>query len=318
MKFHEIDARGNVWVERVSSLPTPWDALYEGRILYAEDENGMYVGTDTRWERVDKARFHDASASYPSDPEAGMLFFKTDTGMWYMRNSTNTTWIALFNEARPPVDKNDGGTFDADKLDGQHASAFAATLSTGATTVLLLNGLGATLSTITVPYATNADTVDSLHKTSFGASLQISGQNLLLKNTDGTTLSTVAISNADTLDGYHAASFGAYFGVYATNYIGLYNPTGGLISYIIAPYAYNAGYASSAGNSDTVDGYHASSFITSASARLRIHGYYNTTAYDYAVNSTVNWQSGSLGYAYVDTFYRDMFYQEGGGPGSAT
>lgn len=43
MKFYGIDARGTVLVQRLTSLPT-WDNTYEGRIVYTENNDELYIG----------------------------------------------------------------------------------------------------------------------------------------------------------------------------------------------------------------------------------------------------------------------------------
>lgn len=50
-KFYKVDIQGKNWIQRVSSLPV-WTANDEGRILYAEDTDEMYVGDDTGWQRI--------------------------------------------------------------------------------------------------------------------------------------------------------------------------------------------------------------------------------------------------------------------------
>lgn len=56
MKFHAINLRGKLHVQRLSTLPTfdsdlnddgkPKD---EGRIVYAEDTDGIFYGTSSDW-----------------------------------------------------------------------------------------------------------------------------------------------------------------------------------------------------------------------------------------------------------------------------
>jgi len=93
---------------------------------------------------------------YPSISVAGMGFYKTDEKYLYMRNATNTGWIKLFHEDRPPLDQRDGGIFSADLLDGYHYSIFGATLSSSGNYTQLLNPTASVLSSIIIPYATTA------------------------------------------------------------------------------------------------------------------------------------------------------------------
>ena len=43
MKFHEIDAVGRLWIQRIPVLPV-WTPDDVGRLLYANDKNSVYVG----------------------------------------------------------------------------------------------------------------------------------------------------------------------------------------------------------------------------------------------------------------------------------
>jgi hypothetical protein len=89
-----------------------------------------------------------AEASPPSNPDPGMFWWTTDTTKMYQRNQANTQWLYRWSEDDPPAKDSDltthknsnitaavtvhgirqgaGNGFDADKLDGQHSSAFAA------------------------------------------------------------------------------------------------------------------------------------------------------------------------------------------------
>lgn len=49
MDFHGIDCKGELKLEIVASLPTPYDPSYERRILYNEADKKLYYGTDTEW-----------------------------------------------------------------------------------------------------------------------------------------------------------------------------------------------------------------------------------------------------------------------------
>ena len=48
MKFHEIDTVGNIWIQRLATKPA-WGSADEGRIIFTQDNNTMYYGTDTGW-----------------------------------------------------------------------------------------------------------------------------------------------------------------------------------------------------------------------------------------------------------------------------
>jgi hypothetical protein len=49
MDFHGIDCKGELKLEIVASLPTPYDPSYERRILYNDADKKLYYGTDTEW-----------------------------------------------------------------------------------------------------------------------------------------------------------------------------------------------------------------------------------------------------------------------------
>ena len=48
MEFHEIDAVGTIWIQRLATLPT-WTAADEGRLVYVEANDTFYYGTSTGW-----------------------------------------------------------------------------------------------------------------------------------------------------------------------------------------------------------------------------------------------------------------------------
>jgi len=263
MKFHEVDMMGKNWCERVSSLPT-WEDSFIGRVVYNTSDGIIYYANPSKWVplyifktiRVSgqddiiaddvedvltlvagdgivlttdpssdaltitiAANFGRISVpgqldvvadnandiltlassnsglsiftnpttdtitftanyggeSFPTNPVAGMMFYRTDEKYWYLRNAANTGWIKVFHEDRPPLDQRDGGIFSADLIDGYQASVIGGTLQISANNLSLIGITGASLSTVSlgglqVAYATNA-------------------------------------GNADTLDGYHASSF---------------------------------------------------------------------------------------------------------------
>ena len=49
MDFHEIDTKGKLWIQRVSTLPT-YAATDIGRILYVTGEDAFYFGTASAFE----------------------------------------------------------------------------------------------------------------------------------------------------------------------------------------------------------------------------------------------------------------------------
>lgn len=49
MEFHEIDTKGKIWIQRVSSLPT-WTADDVGRVVYDIGEDAFYFGSSSAWE----------------------------------------------------------------------------------------------------------------------------------------------------------------------------------------------------------------------------------------------------------------------------
>ncbi len=49
MDFHEIDTKGKLWIQRVSSLPSFDSANDVGRILYVTSTDRFYFGTATSW-----------------------------------------------------------------------------------------------------------------------------------------------------------------------------------------------------------------------------------------------------------------------------
>jgi hypothetical protein len=80
----------------------------------------------------------------------------------------------------------------------------------------------------------------------------------------------VANLNADLLDGYNSTIFGSTLDTSGSN-IRLIDPAGGVRSTIIVPYATSAGYATTAGDADTLDGFHASAFATAGSIPVHDH-----------------------------------------------
>ena len=51
MKFHGVDMQGDLLSERVSTLPS-WSSADEGRLIYANDVNLFYYGTNVAWTEV--------------------------------------------------------------------------------------------------------------------------------------------------------------------------------------------------------------------------------------------------------------------------
>ncbi len=48
MEFYEIDTKGKLWIERLSSMPT-WSSSYKGRIVYDTTNNIYYYGGASAW-----------------------------------------------------------------------------------------------------------------------------------------------------------------------------------------------------------------------------------------------------------------------------
>jgi len=51
MKFHSVEMQGTLLTEKVSTLPS-WSSADEGRLLYADDVNKFYYGTNAAWAEV--------------------------------------------------------------------------------------------------------------------------------------------------------------------------------------------------------------------------------------------------------------------------
>ena len=161
MEQYELTMQGAIQVEIVSTIPLPFTpATDTGRLVYTTDTGGVYVGTASEWKRVDTARQHSSGTSYPTNTYAGMLFFKTDTMDWWIRNATNTAWVRLMTQTYPPLDSRDGGTFAATYLGGLLRTQIGAELRNVGNTIELITPAGGgsytVLSSITVPYVASA------------------------------------------------------------------------------------------------------------------------------------------------------------------
>ena len=48
MRVHEIDMKGNLWLQKVSSVPA-WSSADESRFVYDKTTKTFWFGTDTKW-----------------------------------------------------------------------------------------------------------------------------------------------------------------------------------------------------------------------------------------------------------------------------
>ena len=48
MDLYEINSKGLVFLEKISSLPV-WTSAYEGRVIYDENTNKFYIGDNSKW-----------------------------------------------------------------------------------------------------------------------------------------------------------------------------------------------------------------------------------------------------------------------------
>ena len=161
-----------------------------------------------------------------------------------------------------PIPRGDVSIGNADKLDGIHANGLLTALTNANKGIsITVGGTTKSVSNISVNYASsagNADTVDGVHmdwSTNYTA-----GDHLAIWDNSGTVIrpiprGDVSIGNADKLDGIHAnglltALTNANKGISIT--------VGGTTKSVSN---ISVNYASSAGNADTVDGYHESSFL---------------------------------------------------------
>ncbi len=177
-------------------------------------------------------------ASPPTNTVAGMLWWATDTKKLRQRDQANTGWVLLwFESATDPttygpawyyptsedssdrnikthLDKNvtaavtvhgikqgSGNGFDADLLDGQHASAFSAAGHGhvgGDITTAVANATNAANATV-------ADTVDGIH-----ASATATANKLLALDGSGKLPAGITgqADDADKVDGYHVGAAG--------------------------------------------------------------------------------------------------------------
>jgi hypothetical protein len=81
MKFHNVDMRGKLKIQRVSGLPT-WQAVDEGRILYDEDTDTMYVGTAFGWSSAG-ATILSTLPTYTSGDEGRVVYAEDEEKLYY-------------------------------------------------------------------------------------------------------------------------------------------------------------------------------------------------------------------------------------------
>ena len=169
---------------------------------------------------------------------------------------------------------------NADKLDNYHANGLltAASLGTSGNSTTISVTVGGTTKTgsVTVPYATNADTVDNLHASNFARfflSPMTSGAPAdsakswftgTMPSASGAIIYNVPGSEKTIIAGKSSGAYGHMLQLnYDDNYLRLLRYQAG--SWKTTDWEkISAGYADSAGNADTVDGYHASSFALSS------------------------------------------------------
>ena len=68
MRFHEIDMRGKLWLQKVTGVPS-WTSADDGRFIYETVTKTVYFGTDTKW--VPVYSFQKIKVSGQSDIDAG-------------------------------------------------------------------------------------------------------------------------------------------------------------------------------------------------------------------------------------------------------
>ena len=149
---------------------------------------------------------------------------------------------------------------NSDKLDGVHANGLLTALSNSDKGIsITVGGTTKSISNISVNYASsagNADTVDGVHVTWAGE--LTSTNHLVAWEANGSALrdikpANVTVGNSDKLDGVHANGL---LTALSNSDKGISITVGGTTKSISN---ISVNYASSAGNADTVDGYHATS-----------------------------------------------------------
>lgn len=174
MKNYGIDMKGAIVVEFVDTYSTFSSPDDVGRMIYVEDRDAIYIGTDTDWKRIDSTRQHDSSDVAPVDPEIGMLYYNSANHTMYVRN-VGGSWTAMFTSTHPPLDRRDGGTFSAAYIGGSTWAQLCALLAVNGNYIELKNLSGATLGSGIYPnYVATSSGSDTLlcngsyyHHTSF-------------------------------------------------------------------------------------------------------------------------------------------------------
>ena len=81
MKFHGIDARGKIRIQRVPILPS-FDATEdEGRLIYVLSDKTMYYGTNVGWESFSRNTVVEFDYS---DLTAGVITITHNRGIKYL------------------------------------------------------------------------------------------------------------------------------------------------------------------------------------------------------------------------------------------
>lgn len=96
MKFYGIDMRGELKIERVSSLPT----VSQGRFVILTNSSDLgeelYFGTSTGWEKVDNRVLSTSDPTVTDDSyNIGTVWINTSTGKFYVCTD-NTSSAAVW------------------------------------------------------------------------------------------------------------------------------------------------------------------------------------------------------------------------------
>lgn len=165
----------------------------------------------------------------------------------------------------------------------------------------LTNDTGYITSSGSCAYATNADKVDGVHVT--WAGVLTSTSHLVAWESDGSALrdinpANVTVGNSDKLDGIHANGL---LTALSNSDKGISITVGGTTKSISN---ISVNYASSAGNADTVDGYHESSF-------LRYRGGYEDASVTKDGVGVYGWAHTNTGYNNFHEPYGDIINIQG-------
>lgn len=96
MKIFGVEMQGEFIVESLATLPA-WQASDEGRLVYAEDVNKLYVGTSTQWtDLMAVTTVAQTLATLPTwqESDEGRLVYVRDEDKFF-GGSDSTSWIGL-------------------------------------------------------------------------------------------------------------------------------------------------------------------------------------------------------------------------------